>query len=143
VISSPEWIEEGNALTDEVIRQFIPRFSINSETCIQCHACEENCPVQGIDIAADPPRIQEPCMYCWRCVTICPTLSVEADWEPLVDMAPKNYARYKKELDKVAARGGFRWLVDPESINVDDPLYKQRQHELNREKISEDSANND
>jgi len=126
-VSSEEWIVESKALTDEVIQQFIPRFSINTETCIQCHACEENCPVQGIDITADPPRIQEPCMYCWRCVTICPTLSVEADWGPLVAMAPKNYARYKKELDKVAARGGFRWLVDPESINVDDPLYKQRQ----------------
>jgi hypothetical protein len=24
-------------------------------------------------------------------VTICPTLSVEADWEPLVAMAPTNY----------------------------------------------------
>jgi ferredoxin len=79
---------------------------------------------------ADPPRIQTPCIYCWRCVTICPTLSVEADWEPLVAMAPQNYARYKKELDRVAANGDFRWLIDPESIVFDDPLYKQRQRHV-------------
>lgn len=129
-VSSAEWIEESKMLTIEAIKQFMPKFSINTETCIQCHECEENCPVQGIDIGAEPPHIQDPCIYCWRCVTICPTLSVEADWKPLVAMAPTNYARYKKELDKVAARGEFRWLIDPETIVFDDPLYKQRQHEI-------------
>ena len=129
-VSSQEWIEESKMLTKDAIEQFMPKFSINTDTCIQCHECEENCPVQGIDIEAEPPRIQDPCIYCWRCVTICPTLSVEADWEPLVAMAPTNYARYKNELDKVAARGGFRWLVDPETIVFDDPLYKQRQREI-------------
>jgi ferredoxin len=129
-VSSEEWIEESKMLTKEAIKQFMPEFSINTDTCIQCHECEENCPVQGIDIGAEPPRIQDPCIYCWRCVTICPTLSVEADWEPLVAIAPTNYARYKNELDKVAARGEFRWLIDPETIVFDDPLYKQRQREI-------------
>jgi flavodoxin/ferredoxin len=129
-VSSEEWIQESKALTKEAIKQFMPEFTINTDTCIQCHECEENCPVQGIDIEAEPPRIQDPCIYCWRCVTICPTLSVEADWEPLVAMAPTNYARYKKELDKVAARGEFRWLIDPETIVFDDPLYKQCQREI-------------
>jgi len=129
-VSSEEWIEESKILTKAAIKQFMPEFRINTETCIQCHECEENCPVQGIDIKAEPPRIQDPCIYCWRCVTICPTLSVEADWEPLVAIAPTNYARYKKELDKVAARGEFRWLIDPEAIVFDDPLYKQRQREI-------------
>jgi flavodoxin/NAD-dependent dihydropyrimidine dehydrogenase PreA subunit len=129
-VSSQEWIEESKVLTKEAIKNFMPKFSINTDTCIQCHECEENCPVQGIDIEAEPPRIQDPCIYCWRCVTICPTLSVEADWEPLVAMAPANYARYKKELDKVTARGEFRWLIDPETIVFDDPLYKQRQREI-------------
>jgi len=129
-VSSEEWTREGKAMTKEAIQNFMPRFRINTETCIQCHECEENCPVQGIDIEAEPPRIQDPCIYCWRCVTICPTLSVEADWEPLVAMAPANYARYKKELDKAAVRGEFRWLIDPDTIFFDDPLYKQRQREI-------------
>jgi flavodoxin/ferredoxin len=131
-VSSQEWIEESKVLTKEAIKEFMPEFSINTDTCIQCHECEENCPVQGIDIEAEPPRIQDPCIYCWRCVTICPTLSVEADWEPLVAMAPTNYGRYKNELDKVAARGEFRWLMDPDTIVFDDPLYKQRQREIKR-----------
>ncbi len=129
-VSSEEWIEESKVMTKEAIKQLMPEFSINTDTCIQCHECEENCPVQGIDIGAEPPRIQDPCIYCWRCVTICPTLSVEADWEPLGAIAPANYARYKKELDKVTARGEFRWLIDPETIVLDNPLYKQRQHEI-------------
>jgi flavodoxin/ferredoxin len=133
-VSSEEWIQESKILTKEAIKQFMPEFRINTETCIQCLECEENCPVQGIDIDTEPPRIQDPCIYCWRCVTICPTLSVEADWEPLVAIAPTNYARYKKELDKVAARGEFRWLIDPETIVFDDPLYKQRQREIKNKK---------
>ena len=28
------------------------------------------------------------------------------------------------------ARGEFRWLIDPETINCDDPLYKQREREI-------------
>jgi Fe-S-cluster-containing hydrogenase component 2 len=129
-VSSDEWIQESKVMSEEAIKQFLPKFSINRETCVRCHECEKNCPVQGIDIEAEPPRIQDPCIYCWRCVTICPTLSVEADWEQLVAMAPQNYARYKKELDRVAARGEFRWLIDPGSIVFDDPLYKQRQREI-------------
>jgi len=129
-VSSDEWIEESKMMTKEAIKQFMPEFTINTDTCIQCHECEDNCPVQGIDISAEPPRIQDPCIYCWRCVTICPTLSVEADWEPLVAIAPKNYARYKKELDKVAARNEFRWLMNPDTVVFDDPLYKQCQREI-------------
>ena len=129
-VSSGEWIEESKTMTREKVSQMLPEFTINMDTCIQCRLCEENCPVGGIDIDARPPRIQDPCMYCWRCVTICPTLSVEADWEPLVAMAPANYASYKKELNKVAARGEFRWLIDPDSIDLSDPLYQQWQREL-------------
>ncbi len=48
----------------------------------------------------------------------------------IVSMAPEHYARYRKELDKVSARGEFRWLVDPETIDCGDPLYKQREREI-------------
>jgi hypothetical protein len=40
-------------------------------------------------------------------------------------MAPQNYARYREALDEAAAQGKFRWLIDPDSMNFDDPLYKQ------------------
>jgi len=129
-LSSDEWIQESNTLTEEILKTFLPKLTMNSDTCTQCHKCEENCPVNGINIEEDPPRLQDPCIYCWRCVNTCPTLSIGADWEPFVRMVPTNFARYKKELDKAAARGEFRWLVDPENIASGEPLYKQREREV-------------
>jgi flavodoxin/ferredoxin len=128
-VSSEEWHQEGERLTRDFLARVTPKLGIDAETCIQCHECEENCPVDGIDVEVDPPRIQNPCIYCWRCVNVCPTLSIAADWEPLVLMAPANYARYRNELDRAAARGEFRWLIDPEIIDCSDPLYKQRERE--------------
>ena len=47
-------------------------------------------------------------------------------------MAPENYSRYRQALDEAAARGEYRWLIDPDSIDFDDPLYKQRERELEK-----------
>jgi flavodoxin/ferredoxin len=102
-VSSEEWIEDSISLSGDILDQVLPKLRINKDTCIQCHECEGNCPVRGIDIDADPPRLQTPCIFCWQCVNVCPTLSIEADWRSLVAMAPDNYARYKKELDKASA----------------------------------------
>ncbi len=128
-VSSEDWIQDSNRLTRETLGEVLPKLSINKDTCVQCHKCEENCPVDGIIVEAAPPHIQDPCIYCWRCVNVCPTLSIGADWEMLVRMAPANYARYKKELDKAAERGEFRWMVEPETIIFNDPLYKQHERE--------------
>lgn len=133
-VSSEEWIQDSISLTEDVLDQVLPKLYIDVDTCIQCHECEGNCPVQGIDIDIDPPRIQNPCIFCWRCVNICPTLSIEADWRSLVEMTPANYARYKKELYKVSARGEFRWLIDPETVVFDNPLYEQRKREIKMKK---------
>ena len=122
-----DWTSTAEMLNRESLGQMMPALRIDTEKCTRCHACEDNCPVKGIDVEADPPRIQEPCIYCYRCANVCPTLAVEADWDMLVAMAPENYARYREALDQAAARGEYRWLIDPDSLNFDDPLYKQRQ----------------
>ncbi len=124
-----EWVKTAEALNLEFMDQMMPKLRIDMEKCTQCHACEDNCPVKGIDVETEPPRIQDPCVYCWYCAKICPALAIEADWDMLVAMAPQNYAQYRQALDEAAARGEFRWLVDPDSMNFDDPLYKQRQRE--------------
>ena len=130
---SPEdWArKESSMLSRELLSKVMPRLSINLETCIQCGECQDSCPVNGIDIQSDPVRIQEPCVYCFHCVSICPTCSIEADWTQLVQMAPANYARYQEALDKATARGEFRWLIDPQTVDCSDPLYKQREREVN------------
>lgn len=125
-----EWTRTAQALSPEFLDQMMPGLSIDTDKCTHCHACEDNCPVNGIDVEADPPRIQQPCVYCYYCAKICSALAIEADWDMLVSMAPENYARYREVLDEAAARGEFRWLIDPDSINFDDPLYKQRQREI-------------
>jgi flavodoxin/ferredoxin len=135
-ISSEAWIEESRHITPELLAKVMPRLCLDTETCVQCGLCAEECPVHGIDVTADPPRLQTPCIYCWRCVNICPTLSITADWRQLVARTPANYARYKQELDKATARGEFRWRIDPQTIVFDDPLYKQREREIKGSKTS-------
>ncbi len=125
-----EWKRTAEMLNIEFMAQMMPRLRVDMEKCTHCHACEDNCPVGGIDVEADPVRIQEPCIYCWYCAKICPALAIEADWDMLVAMAPENYARYRQALDEAAAKGEFRWLIDPDSLNFEDPLYKQREREL-------------
>ena len=125
-----DWVEAAKMFTLEFLDQAMPRLRIDMEKCIRCQECAENCPVEGIDVEADPPRIQDPCVYCWYCAKICPELAIETDWDMLVSIAPENYARYRKALDEAAARGEFRWLIDPDSLDFHDPLYKQREREL-------------
>lgn len=130
--SSKEWIKEANRLTRNALEELLPRLSLDTAGCIKCYKCEKNCPVGGIDIENEPPRIQNPCIYCWRCVNVCPTLSITADWDYIVNLAPPNFVRYRRELEKAAVLGDFRWLIDPQKIRFDDPLYKQRRRELKK-----------
>jgi flavodoxin/ferredoxin len=124
------WVRSSKMLNPEFLQQTMPKLRIDMQKCIKCHECEDNCPVKGIDVEAEPPRIQQPCVYCWNCAKICPVLAIEADWDMLVAMAPANYTHYREALDEAAARGEFRWLIDPDSIKFDDPLYRQREREI-------------
>lgn len=132
---SSEEVQQSYMLTPEYLGQIAPKLNIDMEKCTQCHICESNCPVQGIDIEANPPRIQTPCIYCWRCVNVCPTLAINANWGYLVSTIPAYYARFRKMLDEAAAHGKFRWLIDPDTINCNDPLYKQREREIKSKEI--------
>ena len=94
-----EWVQAARMFTPEVLERVVPPLSINRGKCTFCGECEENCPVQGIDVQADPPRIQDPCIYCLRCVMVCPTLAIEGDWTLMVANNPAHYARLRKWLD--------------------------------------------
>lgn len=131
-VSSQEWVQEADRLTADYLGQIMPKLVFDKDRCSQCHACEKGCPVQGIEIEADPPRLQNPCIYCLHCVNICPSLAISANWDGLVKIALAYHARYRKELDKAAARGEFRWLINPETINCNDPLYQQRARQIKK-----------
>lgn len=130
-----DWVQEEVAMfTREFVDQAFPRYTINEEACIQCGECQTACPVDGIDIESEPIKIQNPCIHCFYCVKICPTCAIEADWSDLVEMAPSNYERYIKALREAEARGEFRWHLDPDTLDYDDPLYKQQLRELENQK---------
>jgi len=118
-----EWSKNAEMFTPENMAKMFPHLRLDKDACEQCLTCEQNCPVNGIDIMADEPRLQEPCVYCWRCVNICPEGAILADWDPLVKMAPKLYERYRFWLDRAAEEGRFRWRVDPDSIDFEKPYY--------------------
>lgn len=120
-------IKESEMITPEMLAKLMPALSVNKEKCVQCLKCEEACPVDGIEIAADPPKIQKPCVYCWYCAKICPETAIEADWRMMEQMVPASYKRYKVALDQAEARGEFRWLMDPDSIDFNNTLRKQRE----------------
>jgi Fe-S-cluster-containing hydrogenase component 2 len=125
-----EWIENAERFTLEFMKRVFPAMKINPDTCTACLDCERHCPVDGIDVMAEPPRIQDPCIYCWNCTKICPESAIEADWSRQVTMAPQLYSRYRYWLDIAAGRGEFRWLLDPDSIDFTNPFYKQREQKV-------------
>lgn len=129
-----ELVKEAAALTPEIIKFIIPPYTINRETCIKCRTCETTCPVNGFDIDADPPRVQDPCIGCSYCVMACPTASIEADWSLMAAHNHEHYPYMKKWLDKAVAQGEFRWRMDPDSIDYDDYMYLQHLRKLKEKK---------
>jgi flavodoxin/ferredoxin len=129
-VSSEYWKQESERLSFEYLEKAFPKLSINLERCTKCSTCMERCPVDGIDVHSDPPRIQEPCSFCWHCVNVCPVLAIEADWSGWIAGAPATFKEYRKELEIEATKGNFRWLIDPDSINFNDPLIRQRERKL-------------
>ena len=125
--ATEDWaVEEADLLSIDFLSQVMPALSINSELCTRCGTCEDQCPVNGINIDAEPSVIQSPCIYCYHCVNVCPVCAIEADWSPMTDMACSNYRRYIEALRNAESRGEFTWHIDPETLDFDNPLYKQR-----------------
>jgi flavodoxin/NAD-dependent dihydropyrimidine dehydrogenase PreA subunit len=130
-IAAPEgwWTERAIELSKENLAQIMPPFTIDPDRCTQCLVCEEVCPVDGIAVLEEPPRIQEPCIYCFHCVMQCPEVAIVADWESLMHMVPGIFENYFKNLDAAEKRGEFRRHMERNAINLDDPIFKQRERE--------------
>ena len=132
-----QWADLAESFTPEIMRPFMPPLHIDTGTCTQCRTCEEHCPVGGIDIDADPPSIQNPCIYCWHCVMVCPEIAIDAfdgDWGLLLQTMPVNYELYRQRLYDAAARGEFKWLMDPDAIDFENTQLNQRRAKLRAEK---------
>jgi flavodoxin/ferredoxin len=105
LISLPElfledWVKISGVYIPKFLEREMPRLSIDMDKCNSCRDCEEICPVSGIDVEEDPPRIQRPCIYCWSCAKICPVQAIEADWEKRAAAFRDNYTRTAKPWTK-------------------------------------------
>jgi Fe-S-cluster-containing hydrogenase component 2 len=123
------WTEQSIALDRDTLAETFPKFSIDPDRCTDCLVCEEVCPVNGIGVQEEPPRIQKPCIFCFHCVMQCPEVAIQADWESLMHLVPEIFERYFNNLDAAEKRGEFRRLTAREDINLDDPIFRQRERE--------------
>ena len=117
LISDTWWAKHSDQLTLRILRLISPKFKINEDKCTQCLFCQENCPVNAINIEADPPEIQkEGCIFCWYCEKACPQGAIEADWSLMRIDSKDNLPRYIDVLKEEEKQGKFRPYVDYKNI---------------------------
>lgn len=117
LIEDTWWSETSKQITPASLRKRFPRFSIDLDKCTQCLKCQEDCPVEAIDIQADPPEIQKKgCIFCLYCQKACPEGAIEADWSALTEMTRGNLAKYVEVLKAAEKAGRFRPYVDYQKI---------------------------
>jgi flavodoxin/Fe-S-cluster-containing hydrogenase component 2 len=111
------WAKQSSVLTSELFRAVSPPLRIDSETCTKCLLCQEGCPVDAINVEADPPEIQKAsCIYCWYCEKLCPVHAIRADWRSFSDSARSNLGKYVEILQEAEADGKFRPHLDYKKI---------------------------
>jgi len=117
LIEDTWWAEASKKMTLESLRQVFPKFSINQDRCSQCLICQENCPVDAIDMEADPPDIQkEGCIFCLYCEKACPEGAIEGDWTLIKKVTRGNLEKYVTALKEAETEGKFRPYLDYEKI---------------------------
>ncbi|MFX1450920.1 MAG: EFR1 family ferrodoxin [Promethearchaeota archaeon] len=117
LIENTWWARDSKIATPEALRQITPKFEINIDKCTKCLTCQDNCPVEAIDIEVDPPEIQKDgCIFCWYCEKLCPEKAIEANWSLPRKIFKGNLKKYMKELKKAEEQGKFRPYVDYEKI---------------------------
>ena len=117
LISDTWWSKQSNQLTLRILRYISPKFKINEDNCTQCLTCQENCPVNAINIETNPPEIQkEGCIFCWYCEKACPQRAIEADWNFMRKESKDNLPRYIDALKEAEKQGKFRPYVDYKNI---------------------------
>lgn len=111
------WANDSKAITLESLKRLYPEFKVDTDKCTKCLTCQENCPVDAINIEADPPEVQNKgCIYCLYCEKSCPEGAIEADWELTKKLTQGNLKKYVKALKESELQGKFRPYVDYESI---------------------------
>jgi len=58
------------------------KHSVDSEKCISCGICIDNCPVEAIDFDTEQKAKidQEKCISCSKCISVCPVDAIAIPW---------------------------------------------------------------
>ncbi|MHA2009013.1 MAG: EFR1 family ferrodoxin [Promethearchaeota archaeon] len=111
------WAKESKAISLKSLRRFFPAFKIDTSKCTKCFSCQEECPVDAINIETDPPEIQmEGCIFCFYCEKLCPEGAIEADWSLTKKLSRGNLQKYVNALKESELKGKFRPYIDYEKI---------------------------
>lgn len=109
---------------------FRDMLKFHKEKCLypNCTLCMENCPVVGIDLSVDPPRLAQPCLECEFCARLCPTGALDMDEWVEAMFADSGFFRQMmlKNTERAEAEGTFRRLVPKDELNPDVAGYMLR-----------------
>ena len=50
----------------------MPAIRIDTDKCIKCKKCSNECPVNAIEMNGHPVRNENRCIHCYHCTTLCP-----------------------------------------------------------------------
>ena len=70
----------GSAISDPVIRAFLPEPKLNIINCDQCSICSQECPTQNIELKPYPV-LGSDCIRCYHCYHICPGHAYSMNWQ--------------------------------------------------------------
>ena len=87
--------------TLEVMKPHMPKRTLDTERCIQCGTCAEECPTDAITYSPFP-EFTDDCIYCYVCVQKCPEGALTTDKafldgylrERSADINEKPYSKY-------------------------------------------------
>lgn len=78
---------------------------VNTELCVGCGVCIEECPVEAISLVEETARINdEECIRCGRCHDVCPNEAVRHDSEKIPEEIEANVEWTKRLLRHFATR---------------------------------------
>lgn len=117
LIENTWWAKDSKMMTPELLRKISPPLEINIDKCTKCLICQNNCPIDAINIENNPPEIQKDgCIFCWYCEKSCPNEAIEAVWSLMREYSRQNLKKYIKILKEAEKQGLFRPHVDYEKI---------------------------
>jgi NAD-dependent dihydropyrimidine dehydrogenase PreA subunit len=81
-------------------KQRLPIKEVDETKCTQCGECQDNCPVDAIDL--NPyPQFKEGCICCFNCKRLCPEHAINAGLSALIERLKK---RMSESYDKPYTR---------------------------------------